>query len=586
MDRLGRKAVFISLSLFLFIGRMNSQAAGTASSQADEQPVQTNEPATVLKMVTRLVVVDVVATDKNGAVADLKRDDFSVFEGGKEQKVRMFSFQQPAQNASGVLVAPRLPENVYTNISRYNAGSSLNVLLMDSLNTLLPNQAYVREQMVRYLERMPAGQPLAVYTLGNKLTLVQDFTNDPAVLKAVVQKLTNKAPLLLDNPADTSNEDLSSNVSSTAQKFNQDRLQEFSQERVSFQTDLRVNYTLSALNTIARTLSGFPGRKNLIWVSDVFPLSIDPNLQLSNIFAGTRSYGPQIAQTADSLINAQVAVYPIDARGLIASSVLEPQNAGRDQPTDSFKTGGGVTHHQPVELTNVHEAMEEMAERTGGLAFYNTNGIDGAVRKSIEDGAVYYTLAYYPDDKTWNGKFRKIQVKVKRSGVKLRYRLGYFAVDPKLFVDQNEKQQESAFETALSLDSPISTGFPFSAQVVPPSEKAPKTVTVNFGADPHAISFEKQADGLQHAVVECTVRVFSDKGKPVDSRLTAINAALKPEMFAKVMTNAFPCQQAVELEPGNYLLRLGMRDKHTGLIGTMNAKIAIASAAVSQEKKP
>lgn len=557
--------------------------SGTQTSPAiavNEPAVQSNESATVLKTVTRLVVVDVVASDKNGAVVNLKRDDFSIFEDGKEQAIRMFNFQEPAQNTSGRLVAPKLPENVYTNISRYNAGSALNVLLMDSINTELPNQAFVREQMVRYLERMPQGQPVAVYTLGNKLSLVEDFTNDPAVLKAVVQKLTNKTSLALDNPTGSVNEDLSTHLSTPLQAIAQANLQEFDSERVAFQTDLRVSYTLRALNEIARRLSGFPGRKNLIWVSDAFPLSIDPNLQLtSDIFLGTRSYGLQIAQTADTLINAQVAVYPIDARGLLPSSALSAQNAGRDQINDSFRTGGGaLVHRAPAELVNAHEAMEEMAERTGGRAFYNTNGIDDAVRKSMEDGAIYYTLAYYPENKDWNGKFRKIQVKLKRSGIKLRYRLGYFAVEPKSFTEKNQKQQDSVFETALNPDSPISTGFPFSAQVVPPQQKAPKTVVVNFGADPNAISFEKQADGLEHSVVECAVRVFSDKGTPVDSKSTAINAALKPEMFTKVMANAFPCQQTVELEPGNYLLRLGMRDKRTGLIGTTDATVTVAAA--------
>ena len=135
--------------------------------------------------------------------------------------------------------------------------------------------------------------------------------------------------------------------------------------------------------------------------------------------------------------------------------------------------------------------MQEMADRTGGSAFYNTNGIDASIRKSIEDGSTYYTLAYYPENKNWNGKFRKIHVKVNRSGVKLRYRLGYYAVDPTLFADKNQKQQDSAFALALSPDSPIATGLPFNALVMPPAEATPKTVRVNFGVDPHAISFER-----------------------------------------------------------------------------------------------
>ena len=570
-------------------------AAPQAAAQANEQassPVY--ESATVLKSITRLVVVDVVATDKNGAVTGLDRDDFTLLEDGKPQKIRVFNFQQPDRNVTAAAFAPpKLPENVYTNVARYNAGSALNVILLDALNTNLPNQDYVRDQMIRYLEKMPEGQPVAVYMLGTKLTLLQDFTNDPAVLKKIVKELKAKNSPLQDNPTGGPDQELLPPGVADSGMMPAGMLQamqRFEQERVAFQTDLRITYTLNALNSIARALSGYPGRKNLIWVSEAFPLSIDPNMELDgDLFAGTRNYGPQIAQAADALIDAQIAMYPIDARGLVPSSVFSAESSGRDKFGRSLGRGDRMAtavSNESAQLQNVHGTMREMADRTGGMAFYNTNGLDGAIRKSIEDGSTYYTLAYYPEDKTWNGKFRKIQVKVNRSGVKLRHRMGYYAVDPRLFVDQNKKQQESAFGLALDLDSPISTGLPFNALVIPPVEKNPKTVLVNFGLDPHAISFEKQADGLQHAQVECTIQVFSAKGKPVGGKRTTMNAALKPETFTRMMTGAFPCQQAIDLEPGNYVLRLGVRDGRTGLIGTTNAKVAVASGASPQEKKP
>jgi hypothetical protein len=308
-----------------------------------------------------------------------------------------------------------------------------------------------------------------------------------------------------------------------------------------------------------------------------------------NVFAGRRDYAPQIAEAAEGLIDAQIAMYPIDARGLIPNSVFDAANSGRDKFGRSLGRGdrmGTAISNEDEQLQNVHGAMQEVADRTGGRAFYNTNGIDEAVRRSIEDGSTYYTLAYYPENKDWNGKFRKIQVKVNRSGVKLRYRMGYFAVDPTTVTDKSEKRQMEAFNLALSPDSPISTGLPFNAHVIPPLEKAPKTVRVNFGVDPHAISFEMQADGLQHANVECIVEAFSAKGKLIRGQLSTMKAALKPEMFAKVMENNFPCQQTIDLEPGDYFLRLGVRDQRTGLIGTTNAKVAVAAAGDSPVKKP
>jgi VWFA-related protein len=573
-----------------------------ASSQApaqnqakDQKPAPVYESATVLKTITRLVVVDVVATDKNGPVADLEREDFTVLEDGKEQQIRVFNFQQPHAGAPATVaaIAEKLPENVYSNVPKYRPDTSLNVILLDGLNTTLPHQAYVRDQMLRYLEKMPAGRPVAVYTLGTRLALLQDFTSDSEVLKSAVKNLKGKISPLQDNPSGGPDQELlppgaADSGLMPAEMFN--AMQQFEQERVSFQTDLRVAYTINALTSIARSLSGYPGRKNLIWISEAFPITIDPNMELTgNTFAGTRNYGPEIAKVADSLIDAQIAMYPVDARGLVPPSMFDASSSGRDKFGRSLGRGGRMgtaISNESAMLQNVHGAMQEMADRTGGRAFYNTNDIDGAVRNSIDDGSTYYTLAYYPDNKIWNGKFRKIHIKVKRPGVKLRYRLGYYAVDPNLFASQSEKQQVASFALALSPDSPIATGLLFHAGVIPPSEKRPGTVLVNFGLDPHAISFEQQADGLQHATVECTVQAYSGKGKLVRGESSTIRAALKPETYAKVMREVFPCQQAIELAPGNYFLRLGVRDDRTGLIGTTNAKVTVASAGSAPEKKP
>jgi VWFA-related protein len=561
--------------------------AQTPVREKEQKPAPVYESATVLKSITRLVVVDVVATDKEGAVADLKQDDFTVLEDGKEQKIRVFNFQQPHANAPGAaaVAASKPPENVYSNVARFSASSALNILLLDALNTNLPHQAYVRDQMIRYLQKMPEGQPVAVYMLSTKLTLLQDFTDDPEALRKVAKEIKSNMSPLLDNPAGGPDAELlpaglADSGLVPAQMLS--AMQSFEQERVSFQTDLRLTYTLNALTTIARALAGYPGRKNLIWISEAFPLSIDPNMELTgDTFAGTRNYGPQIAEAADSLIDAQIAMYPIDARGLVPSSLFDASNSGRDKFGRSMSRPGRMAtaiSAESAQLQNVHGAMQEMADRTGGRAFYNTNGIDTAIRKSIEDGSTYYTLAYYPENKNWNGKFRKIHVKVNRSGVKLRYRLGYYAVDPTLFAEKNQKQQDSAFALALSPDSPIATGLPFNALVIPPVETAPKTVRVNFGVDPHAISFERLPDGLQHAQLECTVQAFSAKGKLVRGTATTVKAALKPDTFSQVMQDTFPCQQEIDLDPGNYYLRLGVRDSRTGLIGTTNAKVAVASA--------
>jgi VWFA-related protein len=551
------------------------------------------ESASVLKAITRLVVVDVVVSDKHGnAVTDLERGDFTVSEDGNEQQIRVFSFEHPAAPAAAVATstAASPPPTVFTNIPRYSPKSALNVILLDGLNTTLPHQAYMRQEMIHYLEKMPPGQPVAVYTLGSKLTLLQDFTGDPEVLKEAMKRLKGgHASALLDNPGGGPPDELLPPGVADSGMIPDSMLQamqRFEAERTSFQTDLRVKGTLAALNSIARALSGYAGRKNLIWVSEAFPVTIDPNLDLtSDPFAGTRNYSQDVAAAADALTDAQIAIYPIDARGLETWSAFSAASTGRDNMGRSMARNPGriqtAISNESAQLQAAHGTMNDMADRTGGKAFYNRNDIDGAIRHSIEDGSTYYTLAYYPTNKDWNGKFRKIHVTVNRPGIKLRHRLGYYAVDPKVYVEANKQVQATLFAEALNLDAPVSTSLKFRAGVVPPSEQTQNKVVVNFALDPHALTFDsKNNDGLHHAVVDCVVQAYSTKGKLLKTESSTITATLKPDTFSRVMSTYFPCQEYIDLPAGSYLLRLGVRDDTTGLMGTANARVTVEAASV------
>jgi len=568
------------------------QPGNTPAAQQESQTVY--ESATVLRAVTRLVVVDVVATDNEGrAVTDLKLDDFKVMEEGEEQKIRAFSFQRPPGAGESPLreVSANLPPNVFSNIPKFNTDTSLTVLLLDGLNTNLPNQAYARSEMIKYLEKVPDGRPIAIYTLGRSLHLIQDFTTDYSLVRSAAKSLKMQASPLQDNPAGGPPTEMAppgAFDSGMVPASMQQSMEEFEAERTSFQTDLRVRYTLEAMNSLARALSGYPGRKNLVWVSETFPISIDPNFTLSAAsFNNMRNYAPDIAEAAESLTDAQIAVYPIDARGLVNYSVFSADSTGRDQFGRSLGRGSRMQQSMNSEAgawQKAHGTMEDLAERTGGKAFYNRNDLDAAIRKSIDDGSTYYTLGYYPENKDWNGKFRKIHVKVARQGVKLRYRLGYFAVDPKNASEAVQRRQAVIFGEALGLDSPASTTLRFHAGVVQPSPKTQNKVMVNFGLDPHAITFDKQDDGLEHAMVDCAVQAYTEKGKLLKTEVSAVKISLSAENFPKVMKTIVPCQRAIDLAPGNYLLRLGVMDERTTLIGTTTAKVTINPPATTAQK--
>jgi hypothetical protein len=348
---------------------------------------------------------------------------------------------------------------------------------------------------------------------------------------------------------------------------------------------------MDALQSIAHWLAGYQGRKNLVWISESFPLSIDPNSTVSsNVeFGAARNDGSDIAKTASMLTDSQIAIYPVDARGLATSSLFSASNSGGNRFGQRITTGpqfGSALSLESNNLIAAHDAMNLLAERTGGKAYYNRNDIDGAVRDGVTDGSSYYLLGYYPDNKEWDGKFRKVQVKVDRAGIKLRYRLGYYAADPQAYARENDKQRARELADAMSLEHPVSTALFFQAAVQPPSEEGKNKVTVLYAIDSHALAVEHGDDGAEHADLECVVQAFNEKGKPISSAGNTVKAAMNPETYKKVQQSGFPCRTEIALPEGDYLLRLGVRDTRTGLIGTANAKVNVAKLAESKPEAP
>jgi len=213
-----------------------------------------------LRTTTRLVVVDVVATDDKGSpVRDLKADDFTVTENNDPQKVLDFSFHQPG---SVQTMAHQLPGNVFTNSPQYAGNSALNVILLDAINTDFSNHAYAQDMLAKYLASNPQLQPTAVYALENNLRLLHDFTTDPQTLHDAITHY--KGIALSHLPT----------VEASASPFTQ---------RGTFRNTAQGRGSaFRGMIFLAQTLAGYPGRENLIWISEGFPLSLYPDTTMSD----------------------------------------------------------------------------------------------------------------------------------------------------------------------------------------------------------------------------------------------------------------------------------------------------------------
>ncbi|HZD94519.1 MAG TPA: VWA domain-containing protein, partial [Candidatus Sulfotelmatobacter sp.] len=452
---------FLHCVLFLAVLSAGSyaQTEAAASQSADKKQEPAYRSQTVLRTTTRLVVLDVVALDDKGQpLSDLTVDDFTVLEDGKPQKIKDFSFHHPGASAQAHTPAA----GIISNVPQFSSNSCLNVILLDGINTDYSNHAYAQDMLVRYLDSNPSLQPTAVFALENKLTMLHDFTTDTRALRDVVAHFKYQGPIHIPD------------VYAAASPFNR---------RGTYQVTGQGRFlTAKSMLFLAHTLAGYPGRKNLLWVSEGFPISLFPELAAGQDALIIDDYTALAAKIADELMEAQVALYPIDAAGVTVN--------------DRFPA---------------RTAMESMAERTGGKTFYARNDIDTGIRTSLDDGSTYYTLEYSPQSRNWDGKFRRIELKLSRPHKQLRYRQGYYALSP---VSSTDSASE-AFSHAMDRDAPTSAAVRFQARVVMPSAQTQGKTVVNFGIDPHTIAFEKEADDLEHARLSCVVWAYGSKGEPV-----------------------------------------------------------------------
>ena len=302
-----------------------------------------------------------IVTDKNhNPVHDLKLSDFQLREGSAGQTIKTVEEHTPA-NAKPATPFPAMDPGIFTNYEPAPSDNGpLNILLVDRLNTPLAGQSTLNDQLIAFLKTIKPGTHVAVVGLNTHLVYLQGFTTDPKLLLAALEaaNAAGASPMAVASP-------LAVNV------------QQFEAPRESLQTQLRVHATLEAMNSLARYLSGLPGRKNLIWFSGSFPLSVVPGGDQQNPFAAAAEMQDEYRETANLLIRSQTAVYPVDMRGLQAS----PANDAASKPS-----AAAVAKDQTDFVANPsgdQATMREMADETGGQVFAGTGKLSDAVDKAI-----------------------------------------------------------------------------------------------------------------------------------------------------------------------------------------------------------
>jgi VWFA-related protein len=403
-----------------FAGALHAQVP----SAQDPAPASGETP-TVLRTMVRRVVLDVVVTDPQGSpVQGLTKADFSVTEDGKPQEILTFDangFSSGMDYLPPIL--PPQPPNTFVNMPATPEKGPLYVLLYDLVNMDSPDQMnspedhsaqlIARQQLIKFIQGKPEGTRFAIFVRSDGLHLIQGFTSDKALLLSAIDPHNPKPHIPV--------------VFLMAPNFGRG-------DRIS---------ALDNLHAIATYLDGLPGRKNLIWFSSQFPLSL---------FAADTD-GPNFQEetrtTLELLARDQIAVYPVDARGVpsqdshaqLATSVhsdtiTSPIEAGSGSAVGS---GSGPAGNSPSQTSsfvqgsstvmNSYASMDGIARETGGQAFYSDNNVAAELVKATESGSTYYTLTYAPTNLQYDSKLRNIRVELKSKGYDLAYRRFYYGTE-------------------------------------------------------------------------------------------------------------------------------------------------------------
>ncbi|MGA8872181.1 MAG: VWA domain-containing protein [Candidatus Acidiferrales bacterium] len=578
--RLAKTFTFGTFAMLIFsAGAMFAPAAAAQSSAASRSP------AKALSSKTRLITVDVVASDSHGnSIAGLKASDFQIFDdrNGPQKIARFVYFDRsakPGQPAASA--AAHETAGTYSNQAYARLAVPPTVLLIDALNIEFGNHAVAQRHALMLLDDVPADTPIAVFLLTHSLTVVQGFTTDRALLRNGVDRAFGTSVPKIENPQDDPDSPANKETGDERQK-----LQDAQQMAYAEQLTVLADQNADAMMAMANYLKDYPGRKNLVWISEAFPLWIEPganyngntDAQLASYtrqaFAGSASFAPQVRSAAEALTDARVTIYPVDARGLdvsgLYSASTDPPAMTSGNPQDAINAGalmGAQLIREDTDRGFSQDTMEKMAADTGGIACRNTNDLSGCVATAMKDGASYYEISYYPENVRWDGSFHAIMVKTPVHGVKLRFRRGYFATDTVGLAKQKPMQ---LLRDACASQLPATT-IPLTAEAIAPPKSGKQSdetryfVTISASGLSLTSVAGSLALNLQTAVCE-----YDPKGKTFRIYERDISRAVAEGADHSWQAQDVRNVVVFKAKPDTQRLRIAVLDAATGMTGALD----------------
>ena len=523
---------------------------------------QQQQPFTI-KIDTQLVVETVVVKDKDGKnLEGLTDKDFTVTEDGVPQTISVFQFQRledtPAPASSGgaaqpaaEVVQPKIPTQITPpppGDSRYRDRRLL-VLFFDLMNVSPPDQLRAftaADKFIRMQMKTPDLVAIMSFSAGS-VKVLQDFTNDQDALFAVLQKLIY--------PDDNDN-----NTADTTAAFGQD-----TGEFNIFNTDRQ----LAALQTAVNMLKLVNEQKSLVYFAGGLRLN------------GTDNQA-QLRATINAAIRSNVAFFPVDARGLVATLPLG--DATRPSPGGIGMFNGSTAMSSITNFQRSQDSLYALASDTGGKALLDNNDLAAGIVQAEQAITSYYVIGYYPSNTNLDGKFRRVKITLKETATaKLDYRQGYYA--GKTFNKFTAADKERQLEDALMLGDPI-TDLTIAMEVnyfqlnraeyfIPVTVKIPGSELVLA-----------RTGGAERTLIDFIGEVKDEYGTTIQNLRDKVDIKLSGETAGELSRRPIEYDTGFTLLPGKYVIKFLARDSETGRIGTYQTPFVIPNLMKEDKRIP
>jgi VWFA-related protein len=552
-------------------GAVAAAAALMTSSPAAQQPqpAQQQPPAAVFRSSREVITVDAIVRDKSGAVVrGLTAADFEIREDGQPQQILNFSFEEIREKAPNRIetaellagVDEKLQEQVRPTASAQPAaaapaaapinsetmaGRRLITLLFDTSSMQPDDVQRAVDSAQKYVsEKMSPADLVAVVTINSSLNVLTDFTADRARVASALARLgytegtatppPDASTAASDEAAAASTDDTTTTDTSDMDMFN---------------NDIR----LRALKTIADTLAPIEQKKSIIYFSAGMQRSGQDNQV-------------ELRSAINSAVRANVSFYPIDTRGLqaVVPGGDARQASGRG---NAMFSGRGVAQQYDT-LAGSQDTLTTLAANTGGRAFTDTNDFGEAFARVQNDMSAYYLLAYSSSNTVHDGRYRRIEVRVKRSGLKVESRSGYYAERDFVHTSRGDREtqlQDQLFAAVSATDVPVMVTAGW-FRIAADKYYVPIAVAVPGSAIPVGTDATKLS-------LDVLGMVRDEQGRPLGRFRETMQ--LPPDADKTLAGKQVLYQSGVTLPPGRYTVKAVVRENSTGLMGTFEAPVIV-----------